>query len=276
MWISLISMFISMGFYQLGRLHYCFANSQIHSDKGYPKWLFIVMYIIGIFIAISFVVLVEMLDDYHIFNSKCGINDKFEFYYQPKHVININISGLYYIVISICAFVWDLFTLYLYISKIRSFMIYKDKHPSVYKRIQYILQKIFILTMLYQMTGLILMLIVGPLDVIFNTFAPWAHGILTGIIPLIVSLSMYLMMDHNVKEYIRFLKVIQFLKLNYLCCQWRYFVVEQLECLDENVQNIVIEEINESRKSNIETRNKSVMDHKIDMPEVSVPTLVKG
>ena len=29
-----------MEYYQLSRLYYCFSRDQIHSDKGYPKWLF--------------------------------------------------------------------------------------------------------------------------------------------------------------------------------------------------------------------------------------------
>lgn len=30
-----VSQSISMGFYQLARMYYCFANTQIHHDKGY-------------------------------------------------------------------------------------------------------------------------------------------------------------------------------------------------------------------------------------------------
>ena len=37
-----------MGLYQISRLHYCFAQSQVHSNKGYPNWLINIMYIIGI------------------------------------------------------------------------------------------------------------------------------------------------------------------------------------------------------------------------------------
>ena len=42
-----------LSFYQLSRLHYCFANSNIHSNKGYPNWLFVIMYSIGIIIIIN-------------------------------------------------------------------------------------------------------------------------------------------------------------------------------------------------------------------------------
>ena len=44
--------FVFMGFYQLSRLYYCFSLTKIHSNKGYPNWMFIIMYIIGYIILI--------------------------------------------------------------------------------------------------------------------------------------------------------------------------------------------------------------------------------
>ena len=92
----------------------------------------------------------------------------------------------------------------------------------------------------------------------------------------VLCLSMYFMMDHNVQKYIKFLKIIQFLKLNYLYCKWRHFVLEQIEDLDKNVQ-IVVNEMNERNPdtvdSNFETRNQSVIQYRMEMPEASVPTL---
>ena len=278
--ISYVVMFLSMGFYQLSRLHYCFANSQIHSDKGYPKWLFNIMYIFAILMVINLIVVLEIGGDgdivWHTFNSKCGINDKLQFYYQPIDIISSNVTLFPYAHVSIlCFFFWDLFTLSLYIFKIRSFRIYKDKNPSVYKRIKSILQKIFILTMLYQLTALIYVVMVffGFIGLkVIETIVSIMALFLTGIFPLIFSLSMYLMMDHNVKQYIRFLKIVQFLKLNYLCCKWSYFVLEQLEDLDGNVQ-IVVTEISESKNTEFETRNESVMNDKVEMQEASLPTV---
>ena len=46
--VSAVFQCLFMGFYQLSRLYYCFASTQIHSNKGYPNWLFIIMHIIGI------------------------------------------------------------------------------------------------------------------------------------------------------------------------------------------------------------------------------------
>ena len=41
--ISSVLLYLSMGLYQLYRLYYCFANEKVHSNKGYPKWVFIIM-----------------------------------------------------------------------------------------------------------------------------------------------------------------------------------------------------------------------------------------
>ena len=35
----------SMEYFQLSRLHYCFSRERVHSNNGYPNWLFILMYI---------------------------------------------------------------------------------------------------------------------------------------------------------------------------------------------------------------------------------------
>ena len=50
-WTFIINVYfqiIFMGFYQLSMLYYCFAESKLHHDKGYPKWIFIIMYSIGV------------------------------------------------------------------------------------------------------------------------------------------------------------------------------------------------------------------------------------
>ena len=266
-------MSLSMGFYQLSRLYYCFANNQIHSDKGYPKWLFNIMYIIGVIICLNYAVSNETMPNFSIFNSKCGINDKFEFYYHSLHIINTKISVFYPITTILCFYAWDLFTLYLYISKIRTFRMYKDKDPSVYKRIQSILQKIFILTTFYQIAGFFYMLISASLMSVFGVASIIGISIMA-VSSLTFSLSMYLMMDHNRTEYLRFLKILQYLKLNYLCCKWRYFVLEQIEELDENVQTVAIEmNMGDNIESQIETRNETVMNHEIEMPDISVASI---
>ena len=278
-WTSLVTTGLSMGFYQLWRLHYCFANSQIHSDKGYPKWLFHCMYIIGILVAIGNIVAMDMVQNYGLFNSKCGINDKFEYYAHPiDHANADSNSGLYPLITLLAFLAWDLFTLCLYIFKIRTFKMYKDKDPSVYKRIQSILQKIFILTTFYQIIGVCFVMMIGLLMIMSGVIGIDIYSILSqsimGLMSLTMSISMYLMMDHNIKKYQQFLKIVRRLKLNYLCCGWRYFVLEQLHDLDENRQMVENEMNVSNADSQLETRNQSEMNHKIEMIETSLPTII--
>ena len=59
--MSSIIQIISLGFYQLSRLYYCFANEQVHFDKGYPKWLFILKSMIGIIMSLCWIILAGMI-----------------------------------------------------------------------------------------------------------------------------------------------------------------------------------------------------------------------
>ena len=75
-WIFYDLQFLSMGYYQLSRLYYCFANDQIHSNKGYPKWLFYIMYTSGIVFAVNMQFMLMSNVEHHRI---CGINNKYEF-----------------------------------------------------------------------------------------------------------------------------------------------------------------------------------------------------
>ena len=64
-YLALVSSTISvssMSFYQLHRLYYCFANGQIHSNKGYPLWVFITMAVCGVIITIYYCIIVPFID----------------------------------------------------------------------------------------------------------------------------------------------------------------------------------------------------------------------
>ena len=45
-----------MEYDQLSRLHYCFSRDRVHSESGYPKWLFIAMYSAATLSAVFFIV----------------------------------------------------------------------------------------------------------------------------------------------------------------------------------------------------------------------------
>ena len=78
--------YIFMEYYQLSILYYCFSSAKIYSNKGYPNWLFIIMYI-SITIICFFGVISGWLRD-NIFG-ECGINKKYEYYYKDYTNLNI-------------------------------------------------------------------------------------------------------------------------------------------------------------------------------------------
>ena len=79
-WIFFIGMFyqiIFMGFYQLSRLYYCFAQNQVYSNKGYPNVVFIIMYSIGVIfmiLIIPFTFNSETIDYCGIDENGCIVN----------------------------------------------------------------------------------------------------------------------------------------------------------------------------------------------------------
>ena len=61
-----------------------------------------------------------------------------------------------------------------------------------------------------------------------NAFKFW-YDILYHFFPIITSISMYLMMEHNTKHYIRLLTLIHWVYIHWICCKYRHMVTDQLE-----------------------------------------------
>jgi len=281
--ISFNIVVLAMGFYQLHRLYYCFANEKVHSDKGYSKWIFVIMIIIGVLIGVysSIAILfVQYPGGHRVLNGKCAYNDKYEFEIYPfnYHLFGIKLSSLSYHAVRGCAFmIWDLCTLALYMVKIWGFKKYETEEPIVYKRIMSILHKIFILTIFYE--------VINVMNVIGNVFLrnPLHLLCLYQLFILSVCYSMYLMMDYNQKQYTKFLKMVYFLKLHWIfCCYWRYIIAEQLNELNEDKQqianSIIMNKQNNNNDDNdsckFETRDVSIEQTMIKMPELSIATCI--
>ena len=134
----------------------------------------------------------------------------------------------------------------LYINKIRSFANYRNKQECnndpnklknikvVIDRIKIILHKIVTLTLFYQIAiticGIVAYFINYAKDIVV---IKWIYRNIVAccwaILSLVQSLSMYLMMEHNKEEYIKFLKLIKCMKLDWICCKWRNVVGYQLD-----------------------------------------------
>ena len=136
--ISSVAQFLSMGYYQLYRLYYCFANEQIHSDKGYPKWVFFVMYFGALFSCINYMIFwfLERNNHFYYINYKCSYLDNLDFYAEPIRMSSIADIGIAVIFVKpIIGGVWDITTLILYMVKLKHL-----KHIEMY--IIVIIQKI--------------------------------------------------------------------------------------------------------------------------------------
>ena len=214
-----------MGFYQLSRLYYCFSNDKIHSNKGYPKCLFLIMYTTGIIIGLINILPSDSL------RANCGINSKSLTYHYEQYPVNIlqklDSTTLAKMTAVVWA-LWDLLTLFLYLVKMISFRRYKTSQPKIYRRITSILFKIFILTVFYEITTImsIVLMVYDGLFVISQL------GRL--LYSSSFSFAMFLMMDYNKEQYKIFLNCVYCMKCNYMCCCWKEIVIDQIQELSED------------------------------------------
>ena len=235
--ISLILKFIQpifLGFYQLSRLYYCFAKDQVHSTKGYPNWLFITMYIFGIFIIINVIIYIFFEIEHPI---HCGLNHGgYKFKTSQSVSLSSFVRLIWFLVYVILFIFWDLFTFALYLYKVRSFRKYKAENKIIYNRILSILYRIMILTLFYQiMSVFISILIVIVLETVYYENYEEIGLILNEMLSLLPSIlfcyTMYLMMDHNTMEYTSFIKCIYFTKFHWICFCFKGIISHQFEQL---------------------------------------------
>ena len=228
------SQFVCLGFYQLSRLHYCFSNDKIHLNKGYPKWLFIIMFIFGL----TFHLIWNTVLIFYGLYSKCGIDDDLNTYgsYVKSEFAYTKVGATMYIIVGIFSPCWDIVTLLLYLYKICALTKNKKKKGNI-KSILFILYRICILTIFYQVIFISLGLIFVALE---NVLPPLPHtsntnyfgSIMQAFLSLVWTISVYLMMEHNTTQYIKFLKIVNRFKLHWICCCCcKFIVIEQLKDL---------------------------------------------
>ena len=252
--IFLVSVYISMGYYQLSRLYYCFSNESIHSKRGYPKWIFVFMFVFGAIFGLGYLVFWFSFDEANIFRSKCEYhNGQFHSYFiQPFPTYQ---GADYYATFCVLVVaIWDFLTLLLYIVKIKQFTKHNNNRSSsissprskeidddIQKKIKLILYKIATLTIFYQfiiVLCIILLFLFAGIVAYESMFYQFLSTFLIAIASLSYTISIYLMMDHNKEKYFKFLNVILCIKLHWICCCFKNMVVEQKDNMDENVQNI--------------------------------------
>lgn len=219
---------LAMESFQLYRLYYCFSQHQIQSKTGYPKWIFILMFIIMTSSALLGTALFDLAQP----TIDCGIDRNGDVFYAEISVFEQHWNLLLAISFAL-TFGVDLSTVLLYWCKIRSVTIgaqFKEKkYRAIYERIQSILHRVLILTFWYQLISFWAFAIGAAIKIYFEWTAD-VYTVSAAISSVALSHSMFLMQDHNTSEYAMFLKILERCKL-YLCCCCCYGMVRKQHCI---------------------------------------------
>ena len=290
-YILLQSQGTSIGIYQLSRLYYCFAQEKVHNNNGYPRWLFIIMYTIGFGIMIN-ATIVPWILFYDKYKLECGINNQYQ-YYQTELKYSWSAAIWSYILLA-CFIIWDMMTLLLYSIKVIQFRFefnlrskqdqdQKTSSEATVERIMSILNRILVLTMLYEIPWVIY---IAMKWIPYDTH--WVLNVLLFINYFIVifmmSYSVFLMQSHNTKEYEKFLSILYERKLYYIgCCCFGNMIKNDLYSLNSMNSSIVdTKEIetkipgNNKQKTMTETRTNTILDPNIAIkPTLSIHSIIE-
>lgn len=244
-------------FYQTARLQYCFLQKQIHSQKyGYPQWLFIALYVYGISFSIYSNIILWFAYSGHWKNSMC-------FWFMNDQTNTNSFLGS---IAFISFYIWDWFTLILYVLKIyqikRKKQDLKDdnKQKPILRRVYMTLRKILFLTLLIEI--MVISTLIFPSNHhnndninIYNELYPSIHS-------LGFALIMYLMIEHNRDKYITFT---YYLYKSKVCCCCYCLIKDSAQLMEDNHRKEGIHQKdkhgNEGHKDDsIDTKDKSVKE----------------
>eukprot|EP01084_Bolivina_argentea_P067232 122485_1 len=247
---------ISMGLFQLFRLYYCFSATQCHSSKGYSKQLFIFMIMYPFCVTIYWFMYPLILIDLTISkNGECII-------FEPSNYnIFSPIGGIAYIL-------WDWSILILIAYKILQF--HKSAKSlsipeSVRTRVNGILKKVLLLTIFYEATVAVILILNS---FVLRNWKTTLWQFIIFFILLVIERTMLcyiqlLMLEHNQNEYVKFVKILNRVKIQYLCCCCKYLIAIN----DENEQELAqvnkeyVEHTIYNTKSISETKNVGIANY---------------
>ena len=252
--------FVSMGFYQLSRLHYCFSQNSAQRRNGYPKWIFIAMVTFGSLLLASFAILHFVGEP---LPSSCGFKSDYTFEWKYRESSILFTGDLeeqrhsFYTlnrIIFVAASLWDLITLLLYCHKIRSFRkVPALQQNAVWHKIMFILQHILVITLFYQISFLALSAALSAVVYVSRVTRIAKYTILNallGSLTVLLSVSMYLMIEHNTESYVRFLRCFKWTYLKYICfCCGHRIVDRQLKDLQLKTSETGVEDSHNESKS---------------------------
>eukprot|EP01084_Bolivina_argentea_P085114 153841_1 len=262
-----------IGIYQMARLYYCFANAQVYHNKGYPNWIFITMSLIAVLTILSTIVYSSFMIRIPV---SCGINKQFQYVARYSDSEYSQISAIFLTIIMVIWIACDLINLFLYIFKVISFRKYKSEQPSVYNRIMSILNRVVILTLLYEMIALICFGFFLFIRLLGNdeSFARIVFWICMGVLVINMNYSMFLKQQHNTSKYHEFLNLLYNMKLiSICCCCFKSVITEEIKLYSEqsksekNIDNIIKDD-----HTSFETRDVSVKNKHSIVKELSIET----
>eukprot|EP01084_Bolivina_argentea_P234412 394659_1 len=254
--ISLLNTRVILTFYQISRLQYCFLNKQIHSQYGYSKYVFYILYTFGICISLYASICVPFIIDYKVNKYQCYGNST-NFYFTWLYTA----FPLYYI--------WDWLVLGLYVNKIIQIRAKKKRNDNknnniIIKRVNITLNKILLLTIFYEIATAI-----GT-----GVYSIWEDNNILSIIlrstfrfdPLITSVLIYLMIESNNEEYLKILLLLYKSKICFCCAKYMKDSVNSMND-KENIE-LQVQNTDCIKDSMIDTINET---HSIGATKESVP-----
>ena len=256
-WIYVLSLYfyfqakVIITFYQIARLQLCFSTAQIHSKYGYSKGWFIFLYMNGVIISIVITCALFIV----LFLTKWHPNE-----YIVCSTVSSSAWDMVLPVTIIFFLLWDWTVFICYIIKICQFYRKKDNvQESISLRIKFVVYKIGFLTLIVELLTMFSSL-VGP--AIFGSDVHFILILITVILMISESFGcvymVYLMIDHNDKEYVMFVKRLD--KIRMFCCCKSF--VEVALSMDDETEEEVMENGN-IRKTTLDTRTE------VEIPEVN-------
>ena len=239
---SLFMQIVAMECYQLSRLYYCFSRDQVHSDKGYPKWIFCaLLFVLTMWFSVSVAIrLTEVTTECGIHGDGNAVMEGLLLFAVPSWVWMIP-NTLF------CIFEFTTVSLYWFkVLAMRSLICRNETNCAVFDRIQSVLHRVLILTYFYvAVNGMMVMVSYAATIVVDAGLIPlniswiWPYSINS----VAISYSMFLMQDHNISEYIAFLRFIKRYKCGLCFCCFQFMVNEQYRMLVENVDERKIKDM---------------------------------
>eukprot|EP01084_Bolivina_argentea_P090339 162822_1 len=191
-------------YYQIARLQYCFSASQTYNQYGIHQGVFIFLYVFGAILPLSTLVLTYY-----------GQSVTTAGYFGCHWVFQPIFNGVVVPIILLYYICYDFLVLGIYICKIHQIRRKQNFNDTVSLRINYILDKIKILTIIYEIKSI--GVIVSAMMIGFDLYVLTIALPIINCIDVIYSfITIYLMQEHNENAYMKLIAFVSNHKI--ICC----------------------------------------------------------